>query len=551
MSKRILTALLGGLVAVALVPGVARAGEGVYYQDPVTADMPVQVPSTPSCTVVLANDYATNSATGDAQDYHGTFAPPANCPGPWATVVLNWTGREAGRQFDRAGGITLGGAQIFFTSTPEPDPDGITWHAQRDVTEYTSLFTAGQPYTISVPNYLSGILTGVMHISASLTFYEPDSAHPAPAVPNRVVGLGTQYLSDGGSVANFPLSGVPTNLTRADLEVYPKGNSCDEFWYGGLPDSFVSAHPDAGLCGGGPYRELDALLDGTPAGATIPFPNIFTGGVNPLLWRPIPAVDAFNLLPRDLDLTPFVGSLVDGGDHTVGLSVRNAQSYWGLTPNLLLWTDPGATHTSGATTTNTLAAHPAQVGSTQQTGTQSVVYTVTANRSYTIAGWVQTSSGRVDTTVTQTLGFTNTNDFALTNYREQTRNDQRITTATTTVDPTGTHARTVDEQDPLTAVEMFQQPPSTDFFTLPAQASQSKILSLQNVDNGATTFSSNLNNTTQGAGMLSEYGSGQYRLANGTDQQDYEYTDSSSLCYHHTIYATQGYVTADAATRSC
>jgi hypothetical protein len=551
MSKRILTVLLGGLVAVALALGVARAGEGVYYQDPITADMPVQVPSTPSCTVVLANDYVTNSATGDAQDYHGTFSPPSSCPGPWATVVLNWTGHEAGRQFDRAGAITVGGAQIFFTSTPEPDPDGITWHAQKDVTEYTSLFTAGQPYTISVPNYLSGILTGVMHISASLTFYEPDAAHPAPAVPDRVVGLGTQYLSDGTSVANFPLSGLPTNLKRADLEVYPKGNSCDEFWYGGLPDSFVSAHPDAGLCGGGPYRELDASLDGTPAGATIPFPNIFTGGVNPLLWRPIPAVDAFNLLPRDLDLTPFVGSLVDGGDHTVGLSVRNAQSYWGLTPNLLLWTDPGATRTSGATTTNTLAAHPTQLGSTQQTGTQSVVYTLTANRSYTIAGWVQTSSGRVDTTVTQSLGFTNTNDFALTNYREQTRNEQRITTAITTVDATGTHARTVDEQDPLTAVEMFQQPPSTDFFTLPAQVTQSKILSLQNVDNGTTTFSSNLNNTTQGAGMLSEYGSGQYRLANGTDQQDYKYTESSSLCYHHTIYAAQGYVTADSATRSC
>jgi len=145
MSKRILTVLLGGLVAVVLAPGVARAGEGVYYGDPVTADMPVQVPSTPSCTVVLANDYVTNSPTGDAQDYHGTFAPPSSCPGPWARVVLNWTGHEAGRQFDRAGGITLGGAQIFFTSTPEPDPDGITWHAQKDVTEYTSLFTAGQP----------------------------------------------------------------------------------------------------------------------------------------------------------------------------------------------------------------------------------------------------------------------------------------------------------------------------------------------------------------------------------------------------------------------
>ena len=121
-----------------------------------------------------------------------------------------------------------------------------------------------------------------------------------------------------------------------------------------------------------------------------------------------------------------------------------------------------------------------------------------ANRSYTVAGWVQTSSGRVNTTVNQSLDFSNTNDFALTNYRQQTRNDQRITTVTTTVDSTGTHARTVDEQDPLTAVEMFQQPPATDFFTLPAQVKQSKV-----------------------------------------------------LCYHRTIHAAQGYVTSDSANDTC
>jgi hypothetical protein len=445
----------------------------------------------------------------------------------------------------------MGGAEVFFTSTPEPDPDGITWHAQKDVTEYSSLFTAGQPYTISIPNYLNALLTGVMHISAELTFYEPDAGHPAPAVPTQVIGLGTQYLSDGSTVAAFPVSGLPSNLTRTELEVYPKGNACDEFWYGGLPDSFVAAHPDAGLCGGGPYRELDASLDGTPAGATVPFPNIFTGGVNPLLWRPIPAVDAFNLLPRDLDLTPFVGSLVDGQAHTVGLSVAHAQSYWGLTPNLLLWTDPGSAHTSGATTQNTLASNPTRVSDSQQTGSQSVDYTRSAQRSYRISGWVLTSTGRVTTTVTSSLDFTNTNVFTLTDYRQQTRSQQRLSTTTTTTDGAGTHVRTVVEQDPLTAEEMFQQPTSTDFFTLPAQVTQSKLVSESRVDNGATTFSSSLDNTTQGAGILSEWGSGQYRLANGMDQQDYAYTDSTGTCYHHTIYAAQGYVTKDRLATNC
>ena len=62
------------------------------------------------------------------------------------------------------------------------------------------------------------------------------------------------------------------------------------------------------------------------SGATLPFPEIFTGGVNPLIWRPIPAVDAFDMPPRTFDLTPLVGSLVDGGSHTISLSVADAQS---------------------------------------------------------------------------------------------------------------------------------------------------------------------------------------------------------------------------------
>jgi hypothetical protein len=546
----VLAAAVAAVTAFVVAPA-AQAGAGVYYQDPVTADMPVQTPPTTSCTVSLASDYATNTPSGAAQDYHGTLDPPAGCPGPWAKVVLHFTGHESGRQYDRSGGITVGGAQIFFTSTPEPDPDGITWHAQKDVTEYSSLFTAGQPYTISVPNYLNSVDTGVMHIAADLTFYRADAAHPAPAVPTKVIGLGSQNVSNGSTVAQFPVSDLPTNITRADLEVYPKGNACDEFWYGALPDNFVAAHPGAGLCGGGPYRELDASLDGAPAGASIPFPNIFTGGVNPLLWRPIPAVDAFNLLPRNFDLTPFVGSLVDGATHNVGVSVANAQSYWGLTPNLLLWTDPHSAQTTGGTTQNTLAASPTQYTDKQETGSQSTNYTLAAQRSYTIAGWVETSAGRLTTTVTRSLDFSNTNDFTLTNFRQQTRNDQELKTVTTTADASGTHVSTVDEQDPLTAVEMFQQPSSADFFTLPAHVTQSKLLSVSRSDNGTTTFSSTLSDSTQGAGILSEYNSGQYRLANGTDQQDYVYSDSTGVCYDHSIKAAQGYVTSERLSTSC
>ena len=226
-------------------------------------------------------------------------------------------------------------------------------------------------------------------------------------------------------------------------------------------------------------------------------------------------------------------------------------SYWGLTPNLLLWTDPNSSSTHGATTQNTLAANPTSITTSQQTGSQSVNYTLNASRSYAVSGWVQTSSGRVTTTVRRTLTFANTNVFTLKNYRQQTRNNQTLRTVTTTTDASGTHVDTVDEQDPLTAVEMFQQPPRKDSFTLPAHVTQSKIINETMTSHNATTFSSSLSNSVQGAGVLSEYNGGQYRLANGTDQQDYAYRDSTGLCYERKIHAAQGYVKTDRVSWTC
>ena len=545
--RRLLTVLVVA-VAAAIAASVALAGEGVYYQDPIQADMPVAVPPTPSCTVPLATDYVTNTSSGAYQDYNGTFTPPAGCAGPWAKVVLHFSATEAGRQYDRAGQIEFGGAWIFFTSTPEPDPDGIAWHVDKNVTEYSSLFTHSQPFTISMPNYLNSTLTGVMHISASLTFYEADATHPAPPVPDQVIGLGTHDVSSGAPT-DFAVSGLPRNLERAKLEVYPKGNSCDEFWYGGAPDAFANAN---GLCGGGAYRELDAALDGTPAGATLPFPDIFTGGVNPLLWRPIPAVDAFNLPPRTFDLTPFVGGLVDGGSHTISLSVANAQSYWGLEANLLLWQDAGSTQTSGQLTTNTLTAGPAAASVSEQPGSGSDVWKTTASRSYTISGWVQTSHGVVTTTVDRSLTFANSNNLTVQNYRQNTTDHQTIGTVTTTADSSGTRRHEVDESDDVVAQDMFQAtPPHSDYWMLPAHVTLTKTLDVNDSLDGAPTFSSSLSNETEGSGVLSEYNNGQYRLANGADRQIYDYENSNGVCYHHRISAAQGWVKSDQLSNTC
>src|SRR6266536_5143037 len=118
---------LGVASAAALLGALpAAAGTEPTYQDPITAAPPLARPSTPSCTVTVMQDFAFNSSVGHGV-FTGTLTPPAACPGPWSKVVLDFTGNVAGRQFDRLLNVWVGGAQVFQSSTPEPDPEGITW----------------------------------------------------------------------------------------------------------------------------------------------------------------------------------------------------------------------------------------------------------------------------------------------------------------------------------------------------------------------------------------------------------------------------------------
>ncbi len=53
---------------------------------------------------------------------------------------------------------------------------------------------------------------------------------------------------------------------------------------------------------------------------------------------PIPGVQTLNFKPFRVDLSPFAGLLSDGQSHTVALSVFNADNYFIVTANLLVFT---------------------------------------------------------------------------------------------------------------------------------------------------------------------------------------------------------------------
>ena len=126
---------------------------------------------------------------------------------------------------------------------------------------------------------------------------------------------------------------------RAELHVFASGHGDEEFWYSNVPDQLANI---TGAPGGGSYREIEIFLDGHPAGSAYPFPTIYSGGVNPLLWRPLAGTHSFNIPPLIYDISPFLPLLNDGRSHEMTAKVRHCSNpgVWYLDPVLLVWSDP-------------------------------------------------------------------------------------------------------------------------------------------------------------------------------------------------------------------
>lgn len=555
MRRTLLVTLSLAVTLVAMAAAIVPASAETNYGNPVTADRPVPVPDTAHCSVTVMQH---TFAASYYQPYVGTWSPPAGCPGPWSKVVLTLSGSVAGRQYDRISGIWIGGAEVMRTSTPEPDPAGISWQVQKDVTEYSPLFTANQSVQVQLDNIYDSTYTGAFDETLTLTFYEASQAAPAGAHPDQVIGVtnpvGTNtgewsYLNSAGDAISSQVT-FPPNLTRLDAEVYTSGHGCEEFWYGNQPDSYATPN---GLCGGGPYREVDVYLDGTLAGEAMPFPTVFTGGWNPILWRPIPGVRAFDLTPYELDLTPFAGTLTDGRPHTVSVRVGNQEGYWLTDADLLAYTDPNSTQTTGAVTSYSAPALSEQ-DSYQANGTNAGVFTTTASHTLTVSGYVKSSAGQVTSTVAEKLGDQNVQQVNLNNFLENIQASATDDAATTTVAPDGTTSVTSLQQTfPFTGQSAYithKSGPNSGQFNLPAHLDFSDVDSWSTTVNGTLQSWTKLDNEVIAAAKLEEGGTAG-TSAVGSTSQDYDFSDSTGVCYNHYLSADQGYVTTDDMKPTC
>jgi hypothetical protein len=456
MSGRRIAAWVAVLLAACAGPGLAVVVSSASAFSNITggqtqteAGPNIFLPSTPPCTETLVSHAKFSGYYAPAR---GTYDPSV-CPGPWSKVVLTLSASVGGVQFDRLVDVRLGNAVFLHGSTSEPaslDGSDTYWTVQRDVTQYGSLLSASQPVAVYLDNVTNSTYTGVYDVTVSLTFYRGQSGRSAPDEPDVVAPVTQSDSADSNDGPMFTLSDssppssemqggevtLPRNLDRLEAELFASGGGpCEEFWW-----------TDPGNCPGTPYREVDIYIDGRLAGAAPVYPSAFTGFDGPTFWEPIPSPRAWDLVPYDVDLTPFIGELSDGQPHAVQLAIADAaygddspgSDYWKVAANLLGWTDPGASVTGGALTAASNQTAPSE-NISDPTG-QAVPYTDDATHSLRFAGTVDTSSGVRSVTVEESMSETATQASI-----GSVNGNWSWDSQTTTVEPDGTKLTSSDD----------------------------------------------------------------------------------------------------------
>lgn len=358
----------------------------------------------------------------------------------------------------------MANTNLYFGTTPEPLTTLTnTWHIERDVTDYSALFAIPQQgsmvlqnCTTDCPPPYNTFLNGVFTVSADLEFYPADQS-PVRAVPDEVMPLVQSNGSGGVNLPAFLFTPtdqfsttftLPTNIERVYLDVVSQSQSADEQWYACFPDD-LSAINELYGCGHTDFRETEVTIDGTPAGIAPVSPWIFTGFL-PDVWEPTPGAQTLDFVPYRVNLTPFAAMLNDGNPHTVSLSVFDDDSYFSEAASLLLYLDKGSARVTGGLTKNTLTA-PSPVASEHLKGTATVTGTidVTQNRQFQIAGYVNTSHGKVSTQISEQQKFSSTQtiDFDTVNFTvlDQKTDMQNSVSTTTVVNGSGPAVVTKDD----------------------------------------------------------------------------------------------------------
>lgn len=346
---------------------------------------------------------------------------------------MSLTVTSKGRQFDRLGLMYLGDIEVFRTSTAEPTRNGIMWTYIKEMHQYNVLWKTEQKIVFDLGNLINEIYTGTYHATLSATFFTVPGSQ---AVSDLILPISAKRSSaNTGSAFSLPSQiasvayQLPQNIDRAVISISACGQMAEEFWYTNVLSSEVDTFPASTgpLSGYSPFREVQLLIDGHLAGVSWPFPVIFTGGISPALWRPIVGIDAFDLREHEIDITPWLPLLCDGGSHTFEIRVvgldddgsghaalsQTVGSYWVVTGKIFLFLDNGGSVTTGSSPA--VNAPPPQIKvsstiTTTSTGTNKTLkYDTAVKRKISISSTITTSCGSRHVYWTQHLSYSSSN----------------------------------------------------------------------------------------------------------------------------------------------
>ena len=524
-----------------------RSGGSGY---PVTADPPVAHPAEAACvdklfgpnTPPLNPSQSPVGTFNDYSDHPFNYVPPKDCPGPYAKIVMKVKFNVTkGIQYDRTGAIWIGATNVFFGTTSEPGSNASpTWTVERDVTEYAPIFAQASTGQASVYNIVNSQYTGVIYGTAQLEFYPATKQFPAGAEADAVYPLSAGPT--GGYVnLNDPttqMSGTftfPQNVEAAYLDVFLESQSGDEFWYTCFPNDLAQKLQN---CGSTAFREGEVTVDGQPAGVAPVYPWIYTGGIDPYLWIPIPGTETLNFKPYRINLTPFAATLDDGNPHTIAVSVWNADNYFAANAALLVYQDHGSSIVTGALVSNGTAAAPAQSVAEHvkfdPSGNAQGSIDVKATHPVSLRGYVITSRGRITTQVTQNVQFSNVQNIVVsgTEFKQNIKQATTVTSDTTTTSKAGSSRQHSSASWPFTLKYLYVTG-SGSTATQTADILQTK--NATGLDQGRHRSDSwSLLNTVHSSDTLNFTASG-YSPSDGKSRQQYQSQNVDGRCWNKTI----------------
>ncbi|KAI3877194.1 hypothetical protein MKX03_015031 [Papaver bracteatum] len=539
-------------------------------------------PINPNCSIlVLQNDF--NNTLG-SPPYSTLYSPPSNCSGSWNKIYLEYSVSCDGKQYDRISGVWLNGVEILRTSTAQPNPSELSfWRVRKDVTKYSSLFKqTNLTLSVMLENLVNHEFTGIYHVNISLLYYQDQdviNVQPVERIQvqplklsRKLGGLSDNTYNAGETTADLilPVSGsgvgdghwfwiqneldihsktiqIPQNTKKAVLEIYVSSHGNDEFWYSNPPNSYIEQNNLTTQRGNGAFRQVFATVDGVTVGSVTPFPVIYTGGINPLFWEPVVSIGAFNFPTYDLDLTPFLGFLLDGKNHSLGLGVTDCISFWLVSANLHLWLDHGSDIVQAQSVS--FLTPPIEFKIKSKADGLDGKFKIKGKREIEYSGWVNSSTGNFTTRVTEKFKFKN--KIKIKNYGQENQVKQKIKVKTEII----VENEIGQEISKLSISRKY--PLKIKISTLPG-ADKDTFLSITNVSHSLEeTYTSRSSSSNEGVEISVENSqdSGGWMvvkdhsviLGTGSTTQTYSYQDQNGH-YYRVVSAANGKILQDNST---